>query len=347
LLFFLPSLLVTFTAILWLGFGVGWTAVMTAIVLIVIEIMFSFDNAIINAKTLAHMSPAWQRVFMTFGILIAVVGTRFVLPILVVMVAAHMSWGQVVGLALNNPKEYAHHLESAHASILAFGGMFLLMLALHFFFDSSRRVVWIGGFERRMQSVGRWWSHAATCVVALGVIVAIPGVHDSGTLVIAGLVGIATYLLIHGFTVWCETLYSTDGDATSNVKKGWAGFASFIYLEVLDTSFSFDGVIGAFAITTDVVLIAIGLGIGAYWVRSLTIYAVRHKTLEAYRYLEHGAHYTIAMLALTMLVGLFVDIPEAVSGALGLVVIAASVASSVRAERRRVAHSDTEPVGVG
>lgn len=117
------------------------------------------------------------------------------------------------------------------------------------------------------------------------------------------------------------------------LKTGMAGFMSFLYLEVLDASFSFDSVIGAFAITKDVVLIAIGLGIGALWVRSLTLFMVRKRVLHAYRYLEHGAHYTIGLLAGILLLSVFVHIPEVVAGVTGLTIIGLSIWSSVRASR--------------
>jgi hypothetical protein len=118
-------------------------------------------------------------------------------------------------------------------------------------------------------------------------------------------------------------------------KVGLAGFTSFVYLEVLDASFSFDGVIGAFAITNNIILIAISLGVGAVWVRSLTLFIVRRKVLDGYLYLEHGAHYTIGALALVLLAGLFYSIPEFVSGSIGVVIIALSVMSSVQARKKR------------
>ena len=103
---------------------------------------------------------------------------------------------------------------------------------------------------------------------------------------------------------------------------------------MLDSSFSLDGVVGAFAVTTDVILIMVGLGIGALWVRSLTLLMVRRRTLEAYRYLEHGAHYTIAVLAVVLLLGLFYDIPEVYAGILGIVIVSSSIWSSIKAREK-------------
>ena len=103
-----------------------------------------------------------------------------------------------------------------------------------------------------------------------------------------------------------------------------------MYLEVLDASFSFDGVIGAFAITSDVVVIMLGLAIGAMFVRSMTIYLVEKGTLEAYIYLEHGAHYAIGALALIMLFsGTGVHVPEVLTGLIGVAFIVWAVISSI------------------
>jgi hypothetical protein len=103
----------------------------------------------------------------------------------------------------------------------------------------------------------------------------------------------------------------------------------FLYLEVLDASFSFDGVVGAFAISKNILIIMAGLGIGALYVRSLTILLVDKGTLAAYRFLEHGAFYAIGALAATMLIGTFLHIPEYITGLLGAAFIGLSVISSV------------------
>jgi hypothetical protein len=116
-----------------------------------------------------------------------------------------------------------------------------------------------------------------------------------------------------------------------------AGFGAFLYLEVLDASFSFDGVIGAFAITDNLFIIALGLGIGAFFVRSMTIKLVDDKTLGAFRYLEHGAFWAIGALALIMFLGVVeVEVPEVVAGSVGLVIIGLSFWASVVYNRRRL-----------
>lgn len=330
---FFVSGFITLAALLLVYGYLGPAATFVALLLMVIEITFSFDNAIINARVLATMPPFWQKMFITVGMLIAVFGMRLVFPVVIVMLSAGLSWGEVVNLALQNPAKYAAVLHAAHPSIAAFGGMFLLMLTLHFFFDNSRTIHWLGKIERPMQVVGRKWLHAVVCSFVLVILTFLPQNSHPDQTLIAGLAGIITYALIHGISevITKQRELSAKQKAGGSVVKaaGIAGFVSFIYLEILDASFSFDGVIGAFAVTKDILLISVGLGIGALWVRSLTLYLVHHETLNIYRYLEHGAHYVIGILAATLLAGLFYDIPEAVAGLIGIVVISLSLASSI------------------
>jgi hypothetical protein len=328
---FFISGFVTLLSLAAIGGFIGKEALFIATILILVEITFSFENAIINAKVLSGVSEFWRKIFITVGILIAVVGMRLVFPIVIVAVTAGLSMGAVVDLALNHPDEYALELNEAHISIAAFGGMFLLMLALHFFLDPNRKITWINVIERPLQSMSRWWLYTALCLVVLAVLSLLPYNHAPQETFVAGLVGILTYTIIHGLA---ELFARRQKNAAKGVlKTGMAGFMAFLYLEVLDASFSFDGVIGAFAVTKDVLLIAIGLGIGALWVRSLTIFMVEHKVLHAYRYLEHGAHYTIGVLSIVLLAGIFFDIPEVIAGVAGIIIISASVVSSIAATR--------------
>lgn len=334
---FFVSGLVTLLSVILVYYYLGSQAAFVTLVLMVIEITFSFDNAIINARVLNTMSAFWQKMFITVGILIAVFGMRVIFPIVMVMLTSGLGWGEVINLALNQPDKYAEELTSAHTSIASFGGMFLLMLCLHFFFDAGREVRWIHRIEAPLQRIGSWWLYTLICTLVLLFVALLPFNHHQMDTLIAGAAGIITYLTIHGFTELFTRQHEKSEKAHKGSgvykKAGLAGLSAFMYLEVLDASFSFDGVIGAFAITNDVILIAVGLGIGALWVRSLTIFMVRRKVLDAYRYLEHGAHYTIGILAIVLLAGLFKDIPEAFAGGLGLAVIGASVYSSVRAQR--------------
>jgi len=339
---FFFSGIITLISLGLIGVNMGSGALFIALILILVEVTFSFDNAIINAKILSSMSRFWQMLFMTVGILIAVFGMRLIFPIVIVMITAGLSVDEVINLALNHPEVYSERLHDSHIPISSFGGMFLLMLCLHFFFDPGRKVQWIDIIEKPLHRLGKWWAYALTSFVVLVSLTLLPFNSHPGETFTAGLLGIITYMVIHSlaelFTRQHESHEAKSKIGGPIIRTGMAGFISFLYLEILDASFSFDGVIGAFAITKDVVLIAVGLGIGALWVRSLTIFMVRRRVLHAYRYLEHGAHYTIGVLAGVLLLGLFVKIPEVFAGFTGIVIVGLSIWSSVLATR-----SDNKP----
>ena len=322
---------ISIAAIVLVWWWLGPAAAFVTFVLMLVEITFSFDNAILNARILAHMSRFWQQMFMTVGILLAVFGMRIVFPILLVMLTAGLGAGTVIDLALNHPDMYAAELQHAHPYIASFGGMFLLTLSLEFFFNPNRKVLWISVVERPLVRIGRWWIYTTISIAVLAIVTALPWNEHPHETLVAGSIGIALYLALAFLTDRFGTVKHISGPAKQTFS---AGLISFLYLQVLDASFSFDGVIGAFAVTKDVILIAIGLGIGALWVRSLTLFMVRNQTLSAYRYLEHGAHYTIGVLALILLLGLYVDVPEYVAGTVGIIIVGLSIASSLAEAKR-------------
>jgi hypothetical protein len=264
---------------------------------------------------------------------------RIVFPIVIVMITAGLDWLTVINLAFQKPDEYSKALEGAHSTIAAFGGSFLLMLAFHFFFNAERKVMWFPALEKWFQKYAFFWSPFVASVVIIGILALLPINEHPVETFTAGMIGIVTYsvlqLLIHFFEMIkkrSDSRYKKRGNAA--VQTGVVAFTSFLYLEVLDASFSLDSVIGAFAITTNVVIIAIGLGVGAIWVRSLTIFMVRRGTLNTYRYLEHGAHYTVFALAGILLMSIFGHVPEVIAGGLGIVLITASIISSVGYSKR-------------
>jgi hypothetical protein len=328
------SFFITVVAVIAAAVFLGLPAALTTLILIAIEIAFSFDNAVINAKVLERLSRMWQQLFLTVGMVFAIVGMRFVFPIVIVMVTADLSWGQVINDALHHPKVYGEHLAEAHAAISSFGGAFLGVLALYFLFDDERPELWLERLERRLQRIGgRIWLPpvlAAAIVVAVSQFVR---ADESGTVLTAGLAGVISYVALHLLIEGLGKL----APSANKIYTGWAAFLAFLYLQVLDASFSFDGVLGAFAITDKVLLIALGLGVGAIWVRSLTVYLVRKGTLATYIYLEHGAHYAILTLAAALFISLFIEVPDVVTGIAGIGVIIASFVSSVEAKRARSA----------
>jgi uncharacterized protein len=332
---FAVSALVTIASLIGVFSGRGLSSMVIALVLIAVEVAFSFDNAILNAKVLAHMSRFWQNMFLTVGALIAVFGMRIVFPILIVAVTTDISWHAVLDLALHHPHEYAEKLELAHPALSSFGGAFLLVLALDFFVDGEREVMWFTSFEKSFSKLATNWAPPFITGVVVAGVSLLPFNDHSRTTAIAGIMGIIVYSLIHGMTELVGRLQkkSTAGKAgaAALTHVGLPAFISFIYLEVLDATFSFDSVLGAFAVTSDVILIAIGLGVGALWVRSLTVFMVRRGTLSNYLYIEHGAHYTIFALAGILFVSLFIDVPEIITGTAGVSIIISSIIASRQA----------------
>lgn len=314
--------------------GLGPQALFVTLVLAIIEITFSFDNAIINAKVLAKLPRFWQTMFLTLGIVVAIFGMRVLFPIMLVVLTAHLGWQDVVNLALHHPQEYAHHLEEAHPTIAAFGGSFLLLLGLSFFMDSNKTVHWLKP-ERAFRRLW-YWVTGPLIALALLIVLALGPAHDHAAQIIRpGLLGAATYMAIQLLDMLFEKLHERSEQQHKGSKSTTlAALSSLLYLEVLDASFSFDGVIGAFAITSDIILIAAGLGIGALWVRSLTVYMVRHEFLGRYRYIEHGAHYTVLVLALVLLLSLGWQISDFIPGIIGLAIIGSSIYASLRVQRR-------------
>ncbi|MFE0727975.1 DUF475 domain-containing protein [Streptomyces antibioticus] len=336
----------------------GWTAFGIVAILSVLEISLSFDNAVVNAGILKKMNAFWQKIFLTIGVLIAVFGMRLVFPVAIVAISAKVGPIDAVDLALNDKDQYQELVTDAHPSIAAFGGMFLLMIFLDFIFE-DRDIKWLAWLERPLAKLGKV-DMLSVCVALIVLMITsmtfATHAHQHGgahvdkaqTVLLSGIAGLITYMIVGGLSGYFEDRLEEaeereheEEEAAERAGKpksavllaGKAAFFMFLYLEVLDASFSFDGVIGAFAITNDIVLMALGLGIGAMYVRSLTVYLVRQGTLDDYVYLEHGAHYAIGALAVILMVTIQYQINEVITGLVGVVLIGWSFWSSVRRNR--------------
>jgi hypothetical protein len=298
------------------------------IVLSILEISLSFDNAVVNATVLEEMDEIWQRRFLTWGMAIAVFGMRVLFPLAIVAIAAGLGPMDALHLSLNDPQEYERIVSSAHVGIAGFGGAFLAMVGLKFFFDADKEVHWIAWLEEQLARVSAVYAaEIALLLLGLWGVSALLSPDEALTFMISGVLGIVTFICVEAIGTVLELREEALRAQGAVIRSGLGGF---LYLNVLDASFSFDGVIGAFALTNNLFIIAIGLGIGAMFVRSLTIMLVEKGTLASYRYLEHGAFYAIGALALIMMVGTLHQVPEVVTGLIGAGFIAVSLWSSIR-----------------
>lgn len=337
-------------------FYMGILGVVQGTTLTILELSLSFDNAVINALILANMPPVWRRRFLTWGMLIAVFGVRLVFPILIVFATTDLSFVESFSLAINNPAEYEKVILASHHIVMAFGGIFLLMIFLSFLFNENKDVHWIAVIEKY---ASRWSSIGNLKILIAILTVAVIGFYapshiliddvvkniDKGEIILPMIYGILLYLCIE----FLRGILEDDGtkhDSTSmeserekiehvvNSKLAKGGFASFIYLELIDMSFSFDGVLGAFAVSQNIVIIMLGLGAGAFAVRNLTILMVDRGTVAEYKYLEHGAMWSVGLLAMSMIIQIFMHLPHGLIIAFAIIPIAIAFIHSVRENKQ-------------
>ena len=324
--------LITLALGIWMLTHGGLVALWLFAILVVLEVTFSFDNAVINSRVLVRMSPFWQKLFLTVGIFIAVFVVRFLVPIIIVMLTSGLGFMEVVNLALNDAENYGKTLHNAAPTIDAFGGTFLIMIGISYFMDRKKDIHWLRTVEKYLARAGNYETLKVFVMLAaaMALYFTVDDAHKT-TVLIASILGTLLHLGLELFGTFFE---KRQGVSTGKL-VGMAAFGAFMYLEVLDASFSLDGVIGAFAITNEIALIIAGLGAGAIWVRSLTVYLMKSGTLSKYRYLEHGAHWAILALGVIMFVKLYqVNPPEWLTGSLGLIVISIAVISSIIEQKR-------------
>lgn len=336
------------------GAALGWSTTGTVAgalqtlficaVLGVLEVSLSFDNAVVNATVLQDMTPLWRRRFLTWGVVVAVFGMRIVFPLLIVVIAAKLAPWDALRLALEQPERYEQIVTGARVGVAGFGGAFLGMVGLKFFFDVEKDVHWIAVVERQLGRLSRVEAIEISLVLLalIGVAQFLP-LADAFTLMVAGVFGVLTFI---GVEALGSILGGGENHATGAIVR--TGLAAFLYLELLDASFSFDGVIGAFALSNNLIVIALGLGIGAMFVRSLTVFLVDRGSLAQFKFLEHGAFWAILALSGIMLASARWHVPEVVTGLIGAVLIGAAFLASILHNRRSpevvsITHDPAEP----
>lgn len=342
-------------------YGGSIQVLVLAAMLILLEIVFSFDNAAVNAKYLMKMSHFWRKMFLTVGVLIAVFGMRLIFPFVIVCLAGSIGPFEAWNLAMqkgdpHTPGTYGYILEQAHPSIAAFGGMFLFMLFASFLFDRGRDVTWLSWIEKPLIKAGHFDSLPAAVSLVVLLVSAVFLTDDTHRLAVleSGALGVLVFLAVNGLASFMETRQEEAERKLAEKEEralaagqaflltGQAAFSMFLFLEVMDASFSFDGVLGAFALTSDPIIIALGLGVGALFVRSMTVYLVDNNALTEFPYLEHGAHWAIGVLASLLLLTLHFEIPDIVIGLAGIALITAAILTSIHENRRNAAGDDSD-----
>lgn len=313
--------MVTVIGLLLALFMGGVEALYIVALLAILEVSLSFDNAVVNVKVLETMEEKWQQRFITWGMLVAVFGMRFLFPIVIVAIASGTGLWETFNMAFNDASRYHETLVGTEKLIFAFGGAFLLMVFFNFIFDEEREDKWIKVIEENKLLLKIGEISGIEMILSVLVGLSLIMLTTSHEIALAYFSGLLLYALIASL----DDVFSTNG-----VRSGIVGL---LYLEVLDASFSFDGVIGAFALSSDIFVIMIGLGIGAMFVRSLTMYMLKKETLSEYRYLEHGAHYAIFALAGIMFLKIFMPVNELLVGTIGITFIAIATYHSLKVNR--------------
>lgn len=321
------------------GMAAAFTVLYQALTLSVVEVSVSFDNAVVNATHLHRMNALWRKIFLTVGIAVAVIGMRFYLPLQIVSVVGNLSLAEAYGLAVNDGAAFGKVLSDASATVAGFGGSFLLMTALAFFVQAEKEHHWIPLIEKPleawaelMESSGIGPARIGECVVTLGAAYGISSIQGNTDFLFAAIAGVATFYAVDILKRVVEKL--DERLQTSKAKWIAGGFGTFIYLEVLDASFSFDGVIAAFALSDNLWVIAGALGVGAIFVRSMTVMLDETGTLKQYKFLENGAFVAITILAATMYIGELIHIPHWIVAVTSVLSIAGAVMHSVYDDKR-------------
>jgi uncharacterized protein len=274
------------------------SSLLTIAGLAVFETISSIDNAVINAEVLSKMSERAKRWFLTYGLIIAVVALRLLLPLAIVWVAnPSLSPLDILGSAFSGDPEISHAIEKTSPILLAGGGVFLLFLFFHWLFLEPKNIG-LPHAEKFFLSQGVWFYTIVSIILACVVWFAL---QADQMMAFGAVVGSTAFFITHGFKQNAEEKERQMlGDSGAKEMSDWS---KILYLEVIDGTFSIDGVVGAFAFTMSIPLIVLGNGIGALIVRQVTIGNIEN--VKKYKFLKNGAMYSILVLGLIMLLDAF------------------------------------------
>ena len=268
--------------------------------LVVFEVVNSVDNAVVNASVLKTMSVLWRKRFLVIGIITSVFLVRFLLPLVIVWISVPTISLSEIFLAFSGQSQIAETAITIQKPIiLMFGAVFLLYLYFHWLFLEQKDHLYIERFLKEKH--GAWFFAVAAVLLVIIMYFA----RFNPLMMLAAAVGSATFFIIYGLR---ETAKTSEENLVAGT-SGLSDISKFVYLEVLDATFSFDGVVGAFAFTINLLLILIGMGIGAIVVRELTVKGI--DSIGKYKYLKNGALTSIGFLGLFMLVESFgIELPS-------------------------------------
>ncbi len=301
------------------------SAVLAIVGLAIFESITSIDNAVINAETLAGMSPRGQKWFLTWGILIAVFGVRGVLPWLIVwtMTPGLTAWQALTASFAGDPAAL-HAIRQSAPILLIGGGTFFIFLFFFWIFIEPKKYGLPG--ERFIAGQGIWFYAVISVILAVIVWLAL---KKNPVLAFGSVLGSTAFFITHGFRSYAE---EQEQELLAGERR-LTDMGKILYLEVIDMTFSIDGIVGAFAFTLAVPLIVAGSGIGAVAVRQLTYYGVKH--IRKYVYLKNGAMYSIFFLGMVMLArGFGAEPPDWLSPTATFIIVGYFFLKSIRASRQ-------------
>lgn len=276
------------------------------------ETISSIDNAIINAEVLNTMTPKGRRWFLLWGILFAVFMVRGILPWLIVWLATPgLGPIEAFTAAFSSDHRVIEAVESSAPILLAGGGIFLIFLFFHWLFLEDKRFGL--PYEKFFFNNGVWFYAVVSIILS---VVVWGALKMNPMMAFGAVIGSTAFFITHGFKQNAE---ESEKRLTENT-SGLSDMSKILYLEVIDTTFSIDGVLGAFAFTLSVPLILIGNGIGAIVVRQLTMGNIER--IKKYVFLKNGAMYSILVLGLVMLADSFgMHVPHWLSPAATFIVV--------------------------
>lgn len=270
-----------------------WNLLVVIFGLALFEIISSVDNAVVNAHILKTLPEKYRKIFLFWGLLLAVFVVRGGLPFLIVWATnPGLSLVQVITSTFSGDPTVTASIDQSKPLLLLGGGIYLFFVFLSWLFlEEKKYAFFVEGFIHRQ---GVWFYAIASIFTTAVVYFAL---RQNPQLALAATIGVSAFFITDGFKKNSE---EKEKELLSGHLSAWS---KILYLEILDASFSIDGVIGAFAFTVSVPLIILGNGLGAWVVREMTLRGLN--LIGRFAYLKNGAMYAIGFLGFLMILESF------------------------------------------